>query len=284
MSGTQLTVVALPVQIFAHHRQLVLGGPAGPGVLRPAAHRRALRRRDRRLDGPAQAGDADLHRARRHLGSAGRASGLAPALRRACCTCSRRCRRCSPGSTARRDRRSSRGSSRLRTCRPQARSSYASTTLATTVGPLVAGLLIAGPGLGVTYGVDTFSFVAAFISIFRLPALPPEGGGTQGVDRQRPRGAALPAPPARRDDDVRRRHRRHDLRDAAGAVPRAGRRTASAAARAPSATSTPRSPPAASSAPSSAAGSAGSDARGWRCWSRSPSGAWRSSASGSSTR
>jgi MFS family permease len=55
--------------------------------------------------------------------------------------------------------------------------SYAASTLATTVGPLVAGLLIAGPGLGVTYAVDTFSFVAAFISIFRLPELLPEGGG-----------------------------------------------------------------------------------------------------------
>ena len=57
--------------------------------------------------------------------------------------------------------------------------SYAGTTLATTVGPLVAGLLIAGPGLGVTYGVDAFSFLAAFISVFRLPALKPLGGGTK---------------------------------------------------------------------------------------------------------
>jgi MFS family permease len=55
--------------------------------------------------------------------------------------------------------------------------SYAGMTLATTVGPLVAGLLIAGPGLGITYAIDTFSFIAAFISIFRLPALLPEGGG-----------------------------------------------------------------------------------------------------------
>ena len=55
--------------------------------------------------------------------------------------------------------------------------SYAGMTLATTVGPLVAGLLIAGPGLGITYGIDTISFIAAFISVFRLPALLPEGGG-----------------------------------------------------------------------------------------------------------
>jgi MFS family permease len=55
--------------------------------------------------------------------------------------------------------------------------SYAGTTLATTVGPLVAGLLVAGPGLGITYGVDALTFVAAFISVFRLPALLPEGGG-----------------------------------------------------------------------------------------------------------
>ena len=57
--------------------------------------------------------------------------------------------------------------------------SYASMTLATTVGPLVAGLLISGPGLGVTYGVDTLSYVAALYSVWRLPALLPEGGGTK---------------------------------------------------------------------------------------------------------
>jgi MFS family permease len=57
--------------------------------------------------------------------------------------------------------------------------SYAGTTLATTIGPLVAGLLIAGPGLGVTYGLDTLTFAAAFISVFLLPALVPEGGGTK---------------------------------------------------------------------------------------------------------
>jgi MFS family permease len=57
--------------------------------------------------------------------------------------------------------------------------SYAGTTLATTVGPLVAGLLIAGPGLGITYGIDTLSFTAAFVAVFRLPTLAPEGGGTK---------------------------------------------------------------------------------------------------------
>jgi MFS family permease len=57
--------------------------------------------------------------------------------------------------------------------------SYAGMTLATTVGPLVAGLLIAGPGLGITYAIDTLSFAAAFIAVLRLPALPPEGGGTK---------------------------------------------------------------------------------------------------------
>jgi MFS family permease len=57
--------------------------------------------------------------------------------------------------------------------------SYAGTTLATTVGPLVAGLLIAGPGLGITYGIDTLSFTAAFVAVFQLPTLAPEGGGTK---------------------------------------------------------------------------------------------------------
>jgi MFS family permease len=54
---------------------------------------------------------------------------------------------------------------------------YAGMTLATTVGPLVAGLLVAGPGFGITYGVDASSFVAAFVSVWRLPPLLPEGGG-----------------------------------------------------------------------------------------------------------
>jgi MFS family permease len=56
---------------------------------------------------------------------------------------------------------------------------YAGITVATTVGPLVGGLLIAGPGLGLTYGLDALSFVAALISVWRLPTLVPEGGGTK---------------------------------------------------------------------------------------------------------
>ncbi|MHB8452580.1 MAG: MFS transporter, partial [Mycobacteriales bacterium] len=51
--------------------------------------------------------------------------------------------------------------------------------LALTLGPLVAGLLVAGPGPAYAYGLDVVSFFAALWSVFRLPAMPPLGGGTR---------------------------------------------------------------------------------------------------------
>ena len=47
--------------------------------------------------------------------------------------------------------------------------------LALTVGPLIAGLVIAVAGLETAYAVDAFSFLAALYVLSRLPPLPPEG-------------------------------------------------------------------------------------------------------------
>jgi len=49
--------------------------------------------------------------------------------------------------------------------------------LGMTVGPLVAGALIAEFGLSAAYGVDAASFGAALYAISRLEAMAPEGGG-----------------------------------------------------------------------------------------------------------
>jgi ENTS family enterobactin (siderophore) exporter len=47
--------------------------------------------------------------------------------------------------------------------------------LALTVGPLVAGLVIATAGLETAYAVDALSFLAALYVLSRLPPLRPEG-------------------------------------------------------------------------------------------------------------
>lgn len=47
--------------------------------------------------------------------------------------------------------------------------------LAFTVGPMLAGLLIAQVGYGWTYTIDVVTFTAALWAVFRLPAMPPEG-------------------------------------------------------------------------------------------------------------
>ncbi|MCQ9164957.1 MFS transporter [Arthrobacter sp. STN4] len=49
--------------------------------------------------------------------------------------------------------------------------------LGTTVGPLLAGILVANVGYGWTYTVDVLTFTASLWALFRLPALPPLGGG-----------------------------------------------------------------------------------------------------------
>ncbi|GAB3531048.1 MFS transporter [Arthrobacter tecti] len=47
--------------------------------------------------------------------------------------------------------------------------------LAFTVGPMLAGLLIAQVGYGWTYTIDVVTFTAALWALFRLPGMPPEG-------------------------------------------------------------------------------------------------------------
>jgi len=52
--------------------------------------------------------------------------------------------------------------------------------LGTTMGPLMAGILVANVGYGWTYTVDVLTFTASLWALFRLPPLPPlvrEGGG-----------------------------------------------------------------------------------------------------------
>ncbi len=48
-----------------------------------------------------------------------------------------------------------------------------------TIGPALAGVIAAAGGLRLCYLVDALSFVAALYGIARLPAMPPEGGGTR---------------------------------------------------------------------------------------------------------
>jgi MFS family permease len=47
-----------------------------------------------------------------------------------------------------------------------------------TLGPALAGVLVAGVGIQWTYTVDAVLFLAAFTGIITLPAIKPEGGGT----------------------------------------------------------------------------------------------------------
>lgn len=49
-----------------------------------------------------------------------------------------------------------------------------------TVGPALAGLLVAYAGFGVTYTVDVVLFLAAFLGLYTLPSMVPDG------DRRRP--------------------------------------------------------------------------------------------------
>ena len=49
--------------------------------------------------------------------------------------------------------------------------------LAVTVGPLLAGVLVAGFGYQAAYGLDAVSFLVALAAVAGLPAMRPEGGG-----------------------------------------------------------------------------------------------------------
>jgi MFS family permease len=46
-----------------------------------------------------------------------------------------------------------------------------------TIGPLLAGALVAGPGYATAYGLDAVSFAASLWAVLMLPAMPPHGGG-----------------------------------------------------------------------------------------------------------
>lgn len=52
--------------------------------------------------------------------------------------------------------------------------------IASTAGPLLAGVLVAGPGYGVTYAVEAVLLVGALAGLASLPSMPPQG------DVQRP--------------------------------------------------------------------------------------------------
>ena len=49
--------------------------------------------------------------------------------------------------------------------------------LGVTIGPLLAGALVAGPGYATAYGLDALTFTAALWAAWSLPAMPPHGGG-----------------------------------------------------------------------------------------------------------
>jgi ENTS family enterobactin (siderophore) exporter len=54
--------------------------------------------------------------------------------------------------------------------------------LAMTVGPLLAGLLVAWVGFGWTYTIDFISFAFVLWAVFRLPSMPPSGSaGRAGI-------------------------------------------------------------------------------------------------------
>ena len=46
-----------------------------------------------------------------------------------------------------------------------------------TIGPLLAGLIVAGPGYAAAYGLDAVSFAASMWAVLKLPPMPPAGGG-----------------------------------------------------------------------------------------------------------
>jgi len=52
------------------------------------------------------------------------------------------------------------------------------TSVAVVVGPLLAGLIISGLGLGAVYTADVLSYGATGVAAFMLTSLPPAGGGT----------------------------------------------------------------------------------------------------------
>ena len=52
-------------------------------------------------------------------------------------------------------------------------------TTGMTLGPLLAGVLVAAFGFGAAYGLDAVSFAASLLAVAALPSMAPEGGGTK---------------------------------------------------------------------------------------------------------
>ena len=50
-------------------------------------------------------------------------------------------------------------------------------TIGMTLGPLLAGVLVAAFGFGAAYGLDAVSFAASLLAVAALPSMAPEGGG-----------------------------------------------------------------------------------------------------------
>jgi MFS-type transporter involved in bile tolerance (Atg22 family) len=50
---------------------------------------------------------------------------------------------------------------------------------ALTAGPLLAGVIVATLGFAWAYGLDAASFIAILYALWRLPSVPPEGGGSR---------------------------------------------------------------------------------------------------------
>ena len=86
-------------------------------------------------------------------------------------------------------------------------------------GPLVAGALIPFVGFSWLYLIDTVTLFATLGAVIGLPRLPVEGAVTSPGLRSVIDGLPLPAAPAGAADVLRRRHHRDGVRDAPGAVP-----------------------------------------------------------------
>src|SRR5215216_2962625 len=92
-----------------------------------------------------------------------------------------------------------------------------------TEGPLLAGVLISWFGVGIAYSFDVLSFGYALYAIARLRAMPPRGRRNTSWDTQHRRRPEMGPPAAGHPYDVSARLRRHDLRHATSFVPGSGR-------------------------------------------------------------
>ena len=154
--------------------------------------------------------------------------------------------------------------------------------LGVTVGPLLAGLLIGRYGYEAAYGLDALTFLAAIVAVAGLPAMPPAGGGRRAGTASVLEGLAF-----LRTRQVLLMTFVVDLVAMVFAMPRAlfpalAEQVYGGDPR-PQGCFTPRSPPERCWARCSPGGSAGCPARGSSCSRRSRPGGWRSRSSVSVT-